>query len=143
MFVELRMNFVARIDSALAPDAEQAIETCLDTLNALGAVVATSQTELPSLSLVLDPQRAWQEGLIRNRLTCQERYELSGREVEVLKLVAEGLSNTAIATQLHLSKHTVKSHLQRAGLKMGAGDRQRMVGLFNGTIMPDATPDHS
>jgi DNA-binding NarL/FixJ family response regulator len=37
--------------------------------------------------------------------------ELSDREVEVLRLVAQGLSNREIAESLSLSEHTVKSHL--------------------------------
>lgn len=38
--------------------------------------------------------------------------ELSDREVEVLRLVAQGLANKEIADQLDLSEHTVKSHLR-------------------------------
>lgn len=38
--------------------------------------------------------------------------ELSEREVEVLRLVAQGLANKEIANQLDLSEHTVKSHLR-------------------------------
>ncbi len=40
----------------------------------------------------------------------QPRVELSGREVEVLDLLAQGLSNRAIAKQLFVSEATVKSH---------------------------------
>lgn len=150
MFVTLRMNLVVHVDPALAPDAEQAIQTCLDTLHALGAIVTPTQTDLPPPKIAsvqsseLDnPSPTWQEALKENRLRCQARYDLSNREVEVLKLAAEGLPNAEIATRLIISKHTVKSHLQRAGHKFGTGDRRRMIGLFNGTIMPDTEPDHS
>lgn len=49
--------------------------------------------------------------------------ELSGREVEVLRLVAEGQSNKAIGVAMGLSALTVKSHLARIARKLGTGDR--------------------
>lgn len=54
---------------------------------------------------------------------------LSGREIEVLALVACGRSNRDIGTDLHLSALTVKSHLARIARKMGTGDRAEMVAL--------------
>ncbi|HZZ46138.1 MAG TPA: response regulator transcription factor [Pseudonocardia sp.] len=54
---------------------------------------------------------------------------LSSREVEVLRLVADGQSNKEIGTALHLSALTIKSHLVRIGRKLGTGDRARMVAL--------------
>ncbi len=55
--------------------------------------------------------------------------ELSGREVEVLQLVADGRSNKEIGEALSLSALTVKSHLSRIGRKLGTGDRAQMVAL--------------
>ncbi len=55
--------------------------------------------------------------------------ELSGREVEVLRLVADGQSNKQIGEQLGLSALTVKSHLARIARKLGTGDRAEMVAL--------------
>jgi DNA-binding CsgD family transcriptional regulator len=55
--------------------------------------------------------------------------ELSGREVEVLRLVADGQSNKEIGEQLGLSALTVKSHLARIARKLGTGDRAEMVAL--------------
>jgi DNA-binding NarL/FixJ family response regulator len=52
---------------------------------------------------------------------------LSGREVEVLQLVAEGRSNKDIGESLGLSALTVKSHLARIARKLGTGDRAEMV----------------
>jgi DNA-binding NarL/FixJ family response regulator len=54
---------------------------------------------------------------------------LSGREIEVLALVASGRSNRDIGTELHLSALTVKSHLARIARKMGTGDRAEMVAV--------------
>ncbi|HLZ39056.1 MAG TPA: helix-turn-helix transcriptional regulator, partial [Mycobacteriales bacterium] len=55
--------------------------------------------------------------------------ELSGREVEVLQLVADGRSNKEIGEELGLSALTVKSHLARIACKLGTGDRAEMVAL--------------
>ncbi|NYI03223.1 response regulator transcription factor [Allostreptomyces psammosilenae] len=55
--------------------------------------------------------------------------ELSGREVEVLRLVAEGRSNKAIGVAMGLSALTVKSHLARIARKLGTGDRAGMVAI--------------
>jgi DNA-binding NarL/FixJ family response regulator len=54
---------------------------------------------------------------------------LSAREVEVLRLVADGQSNREVGTTLGLSALTVKSHLARIGRKLGSGDRAEMVAL--------------
>ena len=55
--------------------------------------------------------------------------ELSGREIEVLRLVADGKSNKEIGDILGLSALTVKSHLARIARKLGTGDRAEMVAL--------------
>jgi DNA-binding NarL/FixJ family response regulator len=54
---------------------------------------------------------------------------LSAREIEVLRLVADGQSNREIGTTLHLSALTVKSHLARIARKLGTGDRAEMVAV--------------
>ena len=53
--------------------------------------------------------------------------DLSPREVEVLKLIAAGLSNTEIAVALFLSTATVKTHINRIFAKTGARDRAQAV----------------
>jgi DNA-binding NarL/FixJ family response regulator len=55
--------------------------------------------------------------------------ELSGREIEVLRLVADGQSNKQIGDELTLSALTVKSHLARIARKLGTGDRAEMVAM--------------
>jgi DNA-binding NarL/FixJ family response regulator len=53
--------------------------------------------------------------------------ELTPREVEVLKLIAAGLSNREIADALVLSNATVKTHVNRIFYKTGARDRAQAV----------------
>ncbi|MCJ7700145.1 MAG: LuxR C-terminal-related transcriptional regulator, partial [Anaerolineales bacterium] len=48
---------------------------------------------------------------------------LSEREIEVLQLIAEGLTNQEIATRLYLSLHTVKVHAHNIYAKLGVSNR--------------------
>lgn len=49
--------------------------------------------------------------------------ELTSRELDVLRGVAEGLTNAQIATQLRISDNTVKSHLKRIMFKLNVSNR--------------------
>lgn len=53
--------------------------------------------------------------------------ELTDREKEVLLLVAQGLSNAEIVGNLHVSLPTVKTHVSRILVKLGARDRTQLV----------------
>jgi DNA-binding NarL/FixJ family response regulator len=53
--------------------------------------------------------------------------DLTPREVEVLQLIAEGLTNTEIADRLVVSAATVKSHVNHIFAKIGARDRAQAV----------------
>jgi len=53
---------------------------------------------------------------------------LTPREVEILALVAEGLSNKAIASRLGISDQTVKFHVSAIYGKLGASNRTDAVG---------------
>ncbi|TCO50172.1 DNA-binding NarL/FixJ family response regulator [Kribbella antiqua] len=55
--------------------------------------------------------------------------DLTNRELEVMKLAAQGHSNAEIAAALHLSVLTVRTHIQRAMTKLGARDRAQLVVL--------------
>ncbi|HEX8510061.1 MAG TPA: response regulator transcription factor, partial [Propionibacteriaceae bacterium] len=54
---------------------------------------------------------------------------LTPREREVFTLVAQGLSNADICSQLFLSEATVKTHVARILMKTGARDRAQAVAL--------------
>ena len=53
--------------------------------------------------------------------------ELSDRELEVLRLIGQGMSNLDIATALTIGESTVKSHVNRILSKLGVSDRTQAV----------------
>ncbi|HEX2130553.1 MAG TPA: response regulator transcription factor [Actinophytocola sp.] len=66
-------------------------------------------------------------GRLVNRVRRPERQTLSGREVEVLALVAKGLTNAEIGRALHITEATVKTHLLRTFGKLDVSDRTAAV----------------
>ena len=72
----------------------------------------------------VDPRVAG--GLLRRRSMNGGKpdiMELSTREAEVLKLIAEGLANKQISARLHLSEKTVKNHVSRIFSKLNISAR--------------------
>ena len=58
----------------------------------------------------------------------QVRHDLSEREIEIIELVAQGLTNQEIAETLTISKRTVDNHVSNIFTKTGAKNR---VALLN------------
>jgi DNA-binding NarL/FixJ family response regulator len=56
-----------------------------------------------------------------------EQDDLSEREIQVLRAVAEGKSNKIVADQLSITETTVKAHMKSIFLKLGASDRTHAV----------------
>jgi len=63
-----------------------------------------------------------QKGLIENA-QHKIQTDLTGREIEVLRLIAKGATNTEISNILSISPHTVKSHVVHIFNKLGVNDR--------------------
>jgi DNA-binding NarL/FixJ family response regulator len=82
----------------------------------LGAIRAVARGESP-----LDPKVA--AALLRSRAGRRRDAELTGREREVLGLLAGGLANKAIARRLGISEKTVKAHLTNVFHRIGVTDR--------------------
>ncbi|NMI00560.1 response regulator transcription factor [Pseudonocardia acidicola] len=57
----------------------------------------------------------------------KEPNQFTIRELAILRLVAEGLSNRQIGDELHLSRYTVKEYLSRTMRKLGTGTRAETV----------------
>ncbi|WP_329264580.1 response regulator transcription factor [Streptomyces sp. NBC_01478] len=68
--------------------------------------------------------------------------ELTPREREMVTLAAKGLSNDGIAQDLQLSRHTVKTHINRAMAKLGVSERAQLVVIAYefGLVRPGGHP---
>ncbi len=85
----------------------------------------------------LDPQIARQViDHLRPPATKGNTANLSARELEVLKLMVEGLSNPQIAEKLYLSPNTVKTHVRGIMNKLAVDDRVQaaVVALRSGLV---------
>jgi DNA-binding NarL/FixJ family response regulator len=83
------------------------------------ALLSPSVTRRLITDIARQPQRPPPDGRALTALT--------GREREVLTLVAAGLSNDEIAARLFLSPLTAKTHVSRIMTKLGARDRAQLV----------------
>ncbi len=90
----------------------------------------------PARPEVAPPEGAW-----------SNPHDLSRREIDVLSLIAAGLSNQEIAESLHISMATVKTHVNHIFSKTGVRDRAQAVayayeqGLGSANRTPPAQPE--
>lgn len=159
-----RMNGIAATKAILAmdPGAKVLILSAYDDQSLVVAAMAAGAVgyllkSLPPAELrekvrsaargepVFDPRTA---GHVIGAVRRQERTPygatslgapLSQRELDVLSLVSEGLSNAEIGQRLYISGHTVKTHLERIYSKLGVSGRAAAVkkGFETGLIRTD------
>jgi NarL family two-component system response regulator YdfI len=99
------------------------------------AEVAAAIEAVAAGLVVLHPQSV--EGASMRVSLALPVESLSPREIEVLRLMAEGLSNKTIAWRLSISEHTVKFHVNSIFSKLGAGTRTEavMLGVRQGLVL--------
>ena len=90
----------------------------------------------PSVTQALIDEIARQP--VRDRASYPGVDELTERELEVLKLMANGMSNSEIAQSLYLGEATIKTHVGRVLSKLGARDRVQavVVAYESGVVTP-------
>ncbi len=74
---------------------------------------------------------------VERRIVSQPRVKtgwdsLTDSELKVVNLIAQGVTNRSVATQLHLSIHTVKNHVHNAFAKLGINSRAELAQLIRG-----------
>lgn len=68
-----------------------------------------------------------------------QKYNLSQREMEVIELVCNGLTNKEIAEKLFLSPHTIKSHLKRIFSKLMVDSRHKLMEMVSDVELDNRT----
>lgn len=107
----------------------------------LEAITATARGEQFFCSKILtDVLKPLDEAAVETPSGSCEGLRISGREAEIIRLVAEGFTNKEIADKLFLSAHTVTTHRKNIMAKLGINNTAGMV-LFaiKNNIM---TPNH-
>lgn len=87
------------------------------------ALVFDSELEL-TLAATIHAVASGQSVVPRKLRTSVERPTLSHRELQVLSLVRQGLTNAEIGARLFLAESTIKSHLASAYMKLGVHSRK-------------------
>jgi predicted ATPase/DNA-binding CsgD family transcriptional regulator len=76
----------------------------------------------------------------RTVIAADDAFELSARELEVARLVADGLSNPAIAAALFVSVATVKTHVSHSLAKLGLNSRAQLASWVAGHDLGGPAP---
>jgi DNA-binding NarL/FixJ family response regulator len=90
-------------------------------------VVARGERVCPPAATRLLFSRLGELGREQKRRDWLQILELSAREMEILRLIADNLTNQEIADQLNLSVHTVKNHVHRIFEALGVQSRWAAV----------------
>ena len=85
------------------------------------------------------PERGLPDRAPASRPPSPPRVDLSEREVEIIELVATGLTNQEISERLTISKRTVDNHVSNILTKTGAKNRVALLNwaMDNGKICRD------
>jgi DNA-binding NarL/FixJ family response regulator len=100
--------------------------SAMDVVSAIRAVVRYEAVCPPRLCLSLFRYVAGAVNSLPN-LRVKSQLGLTRRQQQLVPLLAQGLTNKEIASQLNLSEQTVKNHIHRMLQKVGAEDRLSVV----------------
>jgi adenylate cyclase len=71
---------------------------------------------------------------------CQEKYGITAREGEIVRLLIEGRTNEEIAARLFISDHTVKNHIHNVYQKLGIRNRVQLIQSFRSALEETGPP---
>jgi DNA-binding CsgD family transcriptional regulator len=133
----VRLDLATTLDALGRPDqARREIEAAVANFREIGADAerARAETMLGQLRKASATRAAGTDGPLAG---------LSGRELEVLDLVAQGLTNREIAARLVLSEHTVNRHVANILRKLGLTSRAAAASLAGREGLGVAGSGHS
>jgi diguanylate cyclase (GGDEF)-like protein/PAS domain S-box-containing protein len=127
----------------LPKDFEQFLTTNLSkTSNRKGVAYLENKKVIPktvdivSDSISLSETESSQYILVSALNRTKDLYAISSREMDVFKLLVNGLSNKEISDELFISEHTVKNHITRIFQKLAVTDRlQAMAKVYQACIV--------
>ncbi|MBM4404671.1 MAG: response regulator transcription factor [Chloroflexi bacterium] len=126
-----RLEAVRALALPLVADAAQAAEVRLSGARGLLKRTARPSQVQAAIHAVAEGIAVYDASLAERGWAPQAGLnaadELTSREIEVLRLLAEGLSNKAIAGRLNVTEHTVKFHVNAILGKLGAQSRTEAV----------------
>jgi DNA-binding NarL/FixJ family response regulator len=113
-----------------------------ELVQAIRVVAAGDAIVAPSVTRRLLDRFATRLPSVHQQATPARLDRLTERELEVLRLIAKGMSNAEIAAELVVSETTVKTHVGNVLTKLGLRDRVQAVVLAyeTGLITPGALP---
>jgi DNA-binding NarL/FixJ family response regulator len=103
------------VDSAIGEGATGYIVKSIDPRDLSAAIRQTMAGTVFTAGAVIDPRGA--------RVAASRPAGITERELEALRLVAEGLSNAQIARRLWVTEQTIKFHLSNVYRKLGVSNR--------------------
>jgi DNA-binding CsgD family transcriptional regulator len=115
-------GFATRVRAA-HEDGESQIRSRLRTRRGVWLLMHGAVLEgTDQVALIIEPAKASDVAPL-----IVEAYGLSGRELDVTRAIARGLSTGEIAAELHLSPHTIRDHVKATFEKVGVSSRGELV----------------
>jgi DNA-binding CsgD family transcriptional regulator len=114
-------GFAARVRAA-HEDGEPQIRSRLRTRRGVWLLMHAAVLEGTGQALIIEPAKSADVAPL-----IVEAYGLTGRELEVTRAIARGLTTAEIAAELYLSPHTVRDHVKALFEKVGVSSRGELV----------------
>ena len=116
-----------RVHASGAPEERDALHAAIATFDSLGASrpADACRAMLRTAGVPLPRRSSAQEGVPDDL----RALGVTARELDVLRLLAEGHTNKDVAAALYLSPRTVEKHVERLLLKTGAPNRTALAAL--------------
>ena len=137
------LRYAESLTGARDPDAAGAAAEALDLASRMGAAPLVEEIEALMRRARLQPVEAETSPAEDTAEVPDEleRLGLTAREAEVLRLVADGLSNSQIAEQLFISRKTASVHVSNILSKLGVSTRVEAAALAHRRGLVRASAD--